>query len=100
VPQIFSRLVIFISEGIRVNIAIHRSIILKYLLQMIEALLQNELLFFEPYLHVVFPSILSCLLNQQTSADHWSLRDQAAKSSSQILRFDSFIHFSYRSLFV
>ncbi len=80
-----------------------RSIILKYLIEMIEALLQNEILFIEPYvripsihknifqlkffkLHYLLPAILSCLLEGRISREHWLLRDLAAKCCGQIIR--------------
>ncbi|CAF2398738.1 unnamed protein product [Rotaria sp. Silwood2] len=88
--QIVSRLIIFISEGIRVNLTptspFNRSTILNYLMQMSDALLQNTTLFLEPYLHYLLPAILSCLLERRLSRDHWSLRDLAAKCCGQIIR--------------
>ncbi|CAF0731863.1 unnamed protein product [Adineta steineri] len=88
--QILSRLILFISEGVRVNLAptstFDRSIILKYLMQMGDALLQNEELYLERYLHYLLPAILSCLLERRISRDHWSLRDLAAKCCKQIIR--------------
>ncbi|CAF1048793.1 unnamed protein product [Rotaria sordida] len=88
--QIISRLIIFISEGVRVNFTsistFDRSIILNYLIQMSDALLQNETLFLEPYLHYLLPAILSCLLKRRVSHDHWSLRDLAAKCCGHIIR--------------
>ncbi|CAF1179685.1 unnamed protein product [Adineta steineri] len=90
--QILSRLILFISEGVRVNLAptstFDRSIILKYLMQMSDALLQNEELYLERYLHYLLPAILSCLLERRISRDHWSLRDLAAKCCKQIIRFE------------
>jgi hypothetical protein len=73
---------------------------------MIEALLKNEILFIEPYvsisyktfsfqskffkLHDLLPAILSCLLENRISREHWLLRDLAAKCCGQIIRYDLF----------
>ncbi|UJR36735.1 hypothetical protein I4U23_029450 [Adineta vaga] len=87
---ILSRLILFISEGVRVNLSpgtsFDRSILLSFLMQMSDALLQNEELSLEIYLHYLLPAILSCLLERRISRDHWSLRDLAGKCSGQIIR--------------
>ncbi|CAF0807880.1 unnamed protein product [Adineta ricciae] len=87
---ILSRLILFISEGIRVNLSpqapADRSIFLNFLIQMSDSLLQNEELNLKAYLHYFFPAILSCLLARRTSRDHWALRDLAGKCSGKIIR--------------
>ncbi|CAF4164998.1 unnamed protein product [Adineta steineri] len=55
-------------------------------MQMSDALLQNEELYLERYLHYLLPAILSCLLERRISRDHWSLRDLAAKCCKLIIR--------------
>ncbi|CAF3690519.1 unnamed protein product [Rotaria socialis] len=88
--QVVSRVIIFISEGVRVNLSptstFDRSIILNFLLHMCDALLQNENIFLESYLHYLLPAILSCLLERRISRDHWSLRDLAGKCCAQMIR--------------
>ncbi|CAF4510489.1 unnamed protein product [Rotaria socialis] len=88
--QIVSRVIIFISEGVRVNLSptstFYRSIILNFLLQMCDALLQNENIILESYLHYLLPATLSCLLERRISCDHWSLRDLAGKCCGQMIR--------------
>jgi len=39
-------------------------------------------------LHYLLPAILSCLLEQRVSRDHWSLRDLSAKCCGQIIRLE------------
>ena len=82
--QLLPQLVSFIVEGVKVNLAHHKLIMLRHLLRMVKALLDNTTSSLEKYLHDLLPAITSCLLNRQIclrpeSEDHWSVRDQAAK---------------------
>lgn len=87
VPQFIS----FINEGVKVNIAKRKLSVLKQLLKMVSALLENSSLSLEKYLHELLPSVLTCLVNKQVcprpeAEDHWSLRDLAAKILSRICK--------------
>lgn len=82
--QLLPQLVSFIIEGIKVNIAHRKLIMLRHLLRMIQALLNNPAVSLERFLHELLPSVASCLLNRQIcvrpeSEDHWGVRDQGAK---------------------
>ena len=81
----------FITEGIRVNMSQRKLHMLKYLLKMVKALLDNTTLSLDRCLHELIPAILSCSINRQVCArpeaeDHWFLRDQAAKILAEICR--------------
>lgn len=56
--------------------------LLKSLMRLTRALLENSSLHMEPYLHQVIPPILTCLLGRRLCShptdEHWSLRDFAA----------------------
>lgn len=82
--QLLPQLISFIIEGVKVNLAHHKLVMLRHLLRMVKALLENTSTSLEKYLHDIIPAITSCLLNRQIclrpeSEDHWSVRDQAAK---------------------
>ena len=81
----------FITEGIRVNMAQRKLPMLRYLLRMVKALLDNSTLSLDRCLHELIPVITSCMINRQVcarpeSGDHWYLRDQAAKILAEICK--------------
>ena len=89
--QLLPQMISFIIEGVKVNIAHHKLIMLRHMLRMVKALLDNPALSLEKYLHDLLPSVTSCLLNRQIclrpeSEDHWSVRDQAAKILAAICK--------------
>ncbi|TGZ46604.1 hypothetical protein CRM22_011106 [Opisthorchis felineus] len=77
-------LVTFITEGVRVNVTNHNLAILIYLMRLVKALVDNSHISLEPYLHLLVPTVITCVLNRQLCAkpitdNHWALRDFAAK---------------------
>ncbi len=89
--QLLPQFTSFINEGIRINIGLKKLAVLKHLVKMIGAILENESLFLEKYLHELIPSLTSCLINNQVcvrpeSEDHWSLRDNAGKILAKICK--------------
>ncbi|CAH8604008.1 unnamed protein product [Dicrocoelium dendriticum] len=81
---ILPHLVTFIAEGVRVNVTNHNLAILIYLMRLVKALVDNSHISLEPYLHVLVPTVTTCVLNRQLCAkpitdNHWALRDFAAK---------------------
>ncbi|KAF9427229.1 hypothetical protein BGZ94_005288 [Podila epigama] len=55
--------------------------VLEAMMAMVRALLDNDSLFVEPYLHQLMPTILTCVvgkrLGESPQEDHWSLRSTA-----------------------
>ncbi|CAF1446762.1 unnamed protein product [Adineta ricciae] len=96
--QILPRIVLFISEGVKVNLMQYNLAILIYLMRMTSALLDNKSLYCEKYLHQLFPAIMSCILAKQLCArpdadNHWALRDYAASRCAQMVKmFSANIH--------
>ncbi len=89
--QLLPQFVSFIIEGIKVNIGQRNLIVLKHLVRMIGALLDNSTLLLEKYLHELVPSLISCLINKQVcmrpeSDDQWSMRENAAKVLARLCR--------------
>lgn len=52
--QILPRLVLFISEGVKINLVQHNLAILIYLMQMTNAILDNKSLYCEKYVREIF----------------------------------------------
>ena len=82
--QLLPQFISFINEGIKINISQRNLVILKHLVRMIAALLENPSLLVEKYLHEVIPSLLSCLINKQVcsrpeSEDQWTMRENVGK---------------------
>ena len=82
--QLLPQLITFIDEGIKINISHRKLTNLANMLKLTKALLENDSVSIEMFLHDLIPSIASCLLNRQLcqrpeSEDHWSVRDLAAK---------------------
>jgi transcription initiation factor TFIID subunit 6 len=88
--QLLPRFVLFISEGVRLNIAHHNMAILIYLMRMAKSLVENKSIFLEKYLHELLPSILSCVLNRKVCTreeeNHWALREFGARVIGQIVK--------------
>ena len=89
--QLLPQFTSFITEGVRVNVAQRKLAVLKHLLKMIQALLENASLTLEKFLHELIPAVFTCLLNKQIclrpeAEDHWSLRDLAAKILAKICK--------------
>ncbi|KAG0047813.1 hypothetical protein BGZ83_007210 [Gryganskiella cystojenkinii] len=55
--------------------------VLNSMMEMVRALLHNDNLFVEPYLHQLMPTILTCMvgkrLGESPQEDHWTLRSKA-----------------------
>ena len=89
--QLLPQFTSFITEGVRVNVTQRKLAVLKHLLKMAQALLENPALTLEKFLHELIPAIFTCLLNKQVclrpeSEDHWSLRELAAKVLAKICK--------------
>ncbi|XP_062123250.1 transcription initiation factor TFIID subunit 6-like [Drosophila sulfurigaster albostrigata] len=95
VKIVLSQLAIFISEGIRVNIKENNFIILTHLLRLVDGLMRNRYINLKPYMHLILPGVVSCVVANQISAfpsveDHWATREFAASLTMNfILHFDS-----------
>lgn len=82
--QLLPQFTSFVTEGIKVNIGQRKLTVLKHLVKMVKALLDNPSLSLVKYLHEIIPSLISCLVCKQLcmrpeSEDHWSLRENTAK---------------------
>lgn len=89
--QLLPQLCNYIVEGVKVNAAQRKLNVLKHLVKMIKALLDNPAISLEKYLHEIIPIVITCLINKQLclrpeAEDHWGLRDQAAKVLAQICK--------------
>ena len=89
--QLLPQLCNYIVEGVKVNAAQRKLNVLKHLVKMVKALLDNPAVSLEKYLHEIIPVVLTCLINKQLclrpeAEDHWGLRDQAAKALIQICK--------------
>ncbi|VDD81613.1 unnamed protein product [Mesocestoides corti] len=77
-------LVNFITEGVRVNVTNNNLAILIYLMRLTKALIDNQHISLEAYLHLLVPTVITCILCRHLCAkpitdNHWALRDYAAK---------------------
>lgn len=89
--QMLPRLSQFISEGVKVNVVQNNLALLIYLMRMVKALLDNQTLFLEKYLHELIPSVCSCIVSKQLCTrpdvdNHWALRDFASRLIAQIAK--------------
>ncbi|XP_014240401.1 transcription initiation factor TFIID subunit 6 isoform X1 [Cimex lectularius] len=88
--EMLPRMCTFISEGVKVNVVQHNLALLIYLMRMVKAILENQSLYLEKYLHELIPSVVTCIVSKQMSRmeldNHWALRDFAAKLMSQICK--------------
>jgi len=85
------KLCTFIAEGVRVNVVQFNLALLIYLMRMVKALLENQTLYLEKYLHELIPSVATCIVSKQLclrpeADNHWALRDFAAKLIAQICK--------------
>ena len=92
VQQLLPYFVQFIGDQVLNNL--RKLPILTNLLKGVIALLNNEHIHIEPYLHQLMPSILTCLVGKRLCAnpteDHWTLRNTAANIIATICqRFGS-----------
>lgn len=89
--QLLPQFVNFVCEGVKINIAQGKLMVLKHLVKMVGALLDNPSLSLVNYLHDLIPSLLSAVISKQLclrpeSEDHWSLRDNIGKILGKICR--------------
>ncbi|KAF6772914.1 hypothetical protein AHF37_08234 [Paragonimus kellicotti] len=78
------RIVSSVVTEVRVNVTNHNLAILIYLMRLVKALVDNAHISLEPYLHLLVPTVITCVLSRQLCAkpitdNHWALRDFAAK---------------------
>ena len=83
------RLCTFISEGVKVNVVQNNLALLIYLMRMVKALLDNQTLYLEKYLHEIIPAVITCIVSKQLCIrpemdNHWALRDFASRLLAQI----------------
>ena len=86
--QMLPRLCTFISEGVKVNVVQNNLALLIYLMRMVKAILDNNSLYLEKYLHELIPTIVTCIVSKQLcmrpeADNHWALRDFAARLLAQ-----------------
>ncbi|KAJ8920590.1 hypothetical protein NQ315_004729 [Exocentrus adspersus] len=89
--EMLPRMCTFIIEGVRVNVVQNNLAILIYLMRMVKALLDNQSLYLEKYLHELIPSVTTCIVSKQfcnrpDQDNHWALRDFASRLMSQICK--------------
>ena len=89
--QMLPRLCTFISEGVKVNVVQNNLALLIYLMRMVKALLDNQTLYLEKYLHELIPTVLTCIVSKQLCMrpdvdNHWALRDFASRLLAQICK--------------
>lgn len=89
--QLLPRIILFISEGVRLNIIQQNMAILIYLMRMAKSLSENKSIYLEKYLHELLPSVLSCVLSKQVCArpeveNHCALREFCARLIGQIVK--------------
>lgn len=86
VQQLLPYLVQFISDKVVLNLK--KLQVLTSLMKAVRALLLNEHIHIEPYLHQLMPPVITCIVGKKLSAkqteDHWSLRDNAASIISLV----------------
>jgi len=84
IHQLLPRLSLFISEGVRLNIAQTNLPMLYCLMRMVCSLAENKHVYLDKYLHEIFPSVISCILSKQLCSkpeadSNWKLRDYSAR---------------------
>ncbi|XP_053601255.1 transcription initiation factor TFIID subunit 6 isoform X3 [Plodia interpunctella] len=89
--EMLPRMCTFISEGVKVNVVQNNLALLIYLMRMVKALLDNQSLYLEKYLHELIPSVSTCIVARQLCLrpemdNHWALRDFASRLMSQICK--------------
>ncbi|XP_054272935.1 transcription initiation factor TFIID subunit 6-like isoform X2 [Macrosteles quadrilineatus] len=89
--EMLPRMCTFIAEGVKVNVVQNNLALLIYLMRMVKALLENQSLYLEKYLHELIPSVTTCIVSKQLCMrpeldNHWALRDFASRLMSQICK--------------
>lgn len=89
--QMLPRLCTFISEGVKVNVVHNNLALLIYLMRMVKALLENQSLYLEKYLHELCPTVITCIVSKQIcnrpeQDNHYALRDFASKLLANICK--------------
>ncbi|CAK1548450.1 unnamed protein product [Leptosia nina] len=89
--EMLPRMCTFISEGVKVNVVQNNLALLIYLMRMVKALLDNQSLYLEKYLHELIPAVSTCIVSRQLCMrpemdNHWALRDFAARLMAQICK--------------
>ncbi|XP_023934376.2 transcription initiation factor TFIID subunit 6 isoform X4 [Bicyclus anynana] len=89
--EMLPRMCTFISEGVKVNVVQNNLALLIYLMRMVKAMLDNQSLYLEKYLHELIPSVSTCIVARQLCMrpevdNHWALRDFAARLMAQICK--------------
>ncbi|CAH2990157.1 unnamed protein product [Chilo suppressalis] len=89
--EMLPRMCTFISEGVKVNVVQNNLALLIYLMRMVKALLDNQSLYLEKYLHELIPAVSTCIVSRQLCLrpemdNHWALRDFAARLMAQICK--------------
>ncbi|XP_077291483.1 transcription initiation factor TFIID subunit 6-like isoform X2 [Arctopsyche grandis] len=89
--EMLPRMCTFISEGVKVNVVQNNLALLIYLMRMVKALLDNQSLYLEKYLHELIPSVSTCIVSRQLCMrpemdNHWALRDFASRLMAQICK--------------
>ncbi|KAI9551036.1 hypothetical protein GHT06_006055 [Daphnia sinensis] len=89
--QMLPRLCTFIAEGVRVNVVQNNLAPLIYLMRMVKALLSNQTLYLEKYLHELVPAVTSCMVSNQLCLrpevdNHWALRDFSSRLITRVTR--------------
>ncbi|XP_047000262.1 transcription initiation factor TFIID subunit 6 [Schistocerca americana] len=89
--EMLPRMCTFISEGVKVNVVQNNLALLIYLMRMVKALLDNQSLYLEKYLHELIPSVATCIVSKQLCMrpeldNHWALRDFASRLMAQICK--------------
>lgn len=89
--QMLPRLSTFISEGVKVNVVHNNLALLIYLMRMVKALLENQSLYLEKYLHELVPTVITCIVSKQIcnrpeQENHYALRDFTCKLLANICK--------------
>nr|CAD7405324.1 unnamed protein product [Timema cristinae] len=89
--EMLPRMCTFIAEGVKVNVVQNNLALLIYLMRMVKALLDNQSLYLEKYLHELIPSVATCIVSKQLCMrpeldNHWALRDFASRLMAQICK--------------
>ncbi|XP_052215321.1 transcription initiation factor TFIID subunit 6-like [Dreissena polymorpha] len=89
--QMLPHFTAFVSEGVKVNIVQNNLALLIYLMRLMKALMENQTIYLEKYLHEFLPGVISCIVSKQLCMrpdvdNHWALRDFAARLNGQICK--------------
>lgn len=86
VQQLLPYFIQFVED--KVLLHLRKLSILTNLMKVVNALLENEHIQIEPYLHQLMPPVMTCLVGKKLCSkpteDHWSLRDRSAAIVSLI----------------